>query len=130
MPSIFVNMASTVPGTITVKNWSSGQLGISLQNEVSDETLKGFGGNDALNAGLGDDASQKTPHLIAAYACHTRATARFDCQNKHRKVQKQQFQRCMKRSNAKTSYAHSARLAGHKGLGRRMDSAWIIEERA
>ena len=59
MPSIFVNMASTVPGTITVKNWSSGQLGISLQNEVSDETLKGFGGNDALNAGLGDDASQK-----------------------------------------------------------------------
>ena len=74
----------------------------------------------SVDAGLGDDASQKTPHLIASYARHTRATAQFDCQNRHHKPQKQQFQRCVRRSNAKTSYAHSARLAARKGLVMRL----------
>jgi hypothetical protein len=35
----------------------------------------------------------------------------------------------VKCSHAKSACARSWRLAGHKGLGRRMDSAWIIEER-
>ncbi len=94
-----------------------------IYGTASDKTLNGFGGNDAVDAGLGDDVIDKNPHLIAGYAYHTRTTALFYCQNKHHKAQKQQFQHFTRRSSAKTACACFARLAGHKRLERRMDSA-------
>lgn len=113
----------TLVGGITEANFND-----VIYGTASDETLNGFWGNDALEAGLGDDASQNTPYLIATYECHTRATAQFDCQNKHRRTQKQQVHRCVSRSNAETAYAPSVRLAGHKGLGRHVDRPCLTEK--
>ena len=76
----------------------------------------------------------ETLHSVAAYATYERSATRFDAENRRCKAQKQTFRGCEKRLNAKTSYAIPGRLAGHKGLGRLMDSAWIgftaLRERA
>lgn len=86
--------------------------------------LSGASGNDAIS---GDGRNHQPPedasYLIAAYACYSVVMDRFDCKNRHCKAQKQQYERRMGRSSAKTSYASPVRLAGQKGLGRRMDSA-------
>ena len=113
-----------------------------IYGTASNETLNGLGGNDALDGSAGDDEingevgddNGKNPHLIAAYAICTRATARFDAENLRCKAQRKLFRSCTGRSSVKTPYAGPGRFAGHKGLGRRMDSAWAgftaLRERA
>ena len=79
-------------------------------------------------------APEPASYLIAAYACCSRAIARFDGENRYFEAQKQPFRSCTGRSSVKTPYAGPGRFAGHKGLGRRMDSAWAgftaLRERA
>ena len=93
--------------------------------------IDGGAGNDSIaGAGyeiygrLGDDISEATPYSIAAYVLYSRATTRFASESRCCKEHERQLQRSVKRSSTKTSYARSARLAGHKGLGRRMGVAW------
>jgi len=58
--------------------------------------------------------------FIAAHARYSGVAGRFDCQSLRTKAQRQDRKRGLK---AKTAHAYSMRLAGHKGLGRRMDAA-------
>ena len=78
--------------------------------------------NDVIYAGAGDDVVNAI-NIIATYEDVERATARFCCENRRHRAQKQQFQRSAGHSSVKTSYASPVRLAGQKRLGRLMDSA-------
>lgn len=69
-------------------------------------------------------APEPASYLIAAYACCSRAIARFDGENRYFEAQKQLFRSCTGRSSVKTPHASPGGLAGHKGLGSPMDSAW------
>jgi len=60
-------------------------------------------------------------NLGAAHALYSGSTGRFDCQNLRIQAPKQD-RACSVKS--KKSLAYSMRLAGHKWLGKRMDSAW------
>ena len=131
--------ATDIQGTITVHNWVNGQLGITLENTVlaasapshvfkGDQRAPVAGngnffvglGRNYIQSGGGGDIIANTPYSIAAYACYSGATARFDSENRRCKAQKEKVHRSMRRSSGKTAYAHSMRLAGQKGLGRRM----------
>ena len=61
------------------------------------------------------------PYSVADYAICTGITARFKGQNRQCRRQKQHSRCCANRSTAKTPYAISARVAGHKRLGRLVD---------
>ena len=95
-----------------------------IYGTASNQTLDGLGGNDALDGVLNHRVDINTPHLIAAYAIPTRATARFDAENLRCKAQRKLFRSCTGSSSVKTPHASPGGLAGHKGLGSPMDSAW------
>ena len=91
-------------------------------------------GNDFVDGGvaliviaaehrLSHSAQTVAMHLVASHAGSTRATGRFDARNTCQRVKKQRFQCRFRRSNPQFVHAYSMRLARHKWLGRRMDSA-------
>jgi hypothetical protein len=135
--------------TQTPANWRKALMGGCSCNRsyYIQHSLNGSGGNDITESGddaghiagddvavngleaeiSGNDLSMNTPYLIADYACQSMAAARYFYLNKSQKIQKQRFQRGLGRSSTETVSARSTRLAGHKGLGGRMDSARVAK---
>lgn len=96
--------------------------------------IEGSLGKGNIQGGGGGDIIANPLYSIAAYACYSGTTARLDCEIRHAGVNRQQFQSPLKCSNSKSAHAHSARLAEHKWLGRRMGRAqtvfYVSQERA
>ena len=120
-----------------------------IQGGLGLDSLTGGGGNDIIEGGddadriAGDDVaanglaaelnrndfSKNASYLGADGSIPSMATARIYCTNRHHKPQKQRFQRGLKFSDAETAHACSMRLAGHKGLGRRVGSGVATSRR-
>ena len=95
-----------------------------IDGEDGDDYMEAGGKDDTLYGGAGNDNMWGAIYLIAYHARYSGVTDQFDCEGRALKVRKQCFQWPLDLSNIKTAHARSMRLAGHKGMGRRMDSAW------
>ena len=65
---------------------------------------------------------------VAACARQQRVTRRFVCETRYKNTTSQPSMRHSSRSDTQNAHARSARLAGHKWLGRRMDVARRIHD--
>jgi len=108
----------------------TGEQGARLWGGVGNDVIYGANNSDKLYGEADDKVSlfglqarEIATNLRATHARYTGATGRFDCQNLRIQASKQVRKRGLK---AKAAHAYSMRLAGHKWLGRRMDSAWRV----
>ena len=108
----------------------TGEQGARLWGGVGNDVIYGANNSDKLygeadgKASLfGLQAREIATNLRATHAYSLGAGGRFNCKNLRIKAPKQDRKRGLK---AKTCHAYSMRLAGHKGLGRRMDSAGCV----
>lgn len=114
-------------GDATANTLTGDRLGDRLYGGAGNDTLEGQGCNDYLEGGSGNDiATLSDRSAIDLVARNARPVCRNGLlfrKNVRTEAKLACFQRQKHRTNAKTALAYPMRLAGHKWLGRRMDSA-------
>jgi hypothetical protein len=115
---------SAILGDTTVA-FSGGQVTLTLtegQTEVAFAIVNSADLEANVNGCLFDlQALEDAVNLVAAHARNTGTKGIFSCKNRRTKTRKQDQKHGLK---SKTAHVYSMRLAGHKWMGRRMDSAW------